>query len=207
MPHAEHYGGLDGYIEKTTAPGGWWGNADAYMVSLLKAWWGAAATPENDFCFDYLPRIDDDNSNYWTVEQMLDGQGQGVHRRRREPGGRLGERQARTGSRSRSSTGSSCATSSRSRRRRSGTTAPRSSRASWRPSRSRTEVFFLPAASHLEKDGSFTNTQRLLQWHYKAVEPKEDCRSELWFYYHLGKMIKERLQGVGRPDATGRSRT
>ena len=35
-----------------------------------------------------------------------------------------------------------------------------------------TEVFFLPAAAHLEKDGSFTNTQRLLQWHFKAVEPK-----------------------------------
>ena len=34
-----------------------------------------------------------------------------------------------------------------------------------------TEVFFLPAAAHTEKDGSFTNTQRLLQWHYKAVEP------------------------------------
>ena len=34
-----------------------------------------------------------------------------------------------------------------------------------------TEVFFLPAASHTEKDGSFTNTQRLLQWHHKAVEP------------------------------------
>src|SRR5262249_3299767 len=56
------------------------------------------------------------------------------------------------------------------------------------------EVFFLPAATHLEKDGSFTNTQRLLQWHHKAVEPKEDCRSELWFYYHLGRKIRERLR-------------
>ena len=34
-----------------------------------------------------------------------------------------------------------------------------------------TEVFFLPAAAHTEKDGSFTNTQRLLQWHHQAVEP------------------------------------
>ena len=46
-------------------------------------------------------------------------------------------------------------------------------------------MFFLPAAAHVEKDGSFTNTQRLLQWHYKAVEPQDDCRSDLWFYYHL----------------------
>ena len=29
----------------------------AYMVSLLKAWWGDAATADNDFCFDYLPRL------------------------------------------------------------------------------------------------------------------------------------------------------
>jgi formate dehydrogenase major subunit len=54
-----------------------------------------------------------------------------------------------------------------------------------------TEVFFLPAATHVEKDGSFTNTQRLLQWHFKAVEPKHDCRSELWFYYHLGRLLRE----------------
>ena len=40
-----------------------------------------------------------------------------------------------------------------------------------------TEVFFMPAAAHTEKDGSFTNTQRLLQWHHKAVEPQGDCRS------------------------------
>src|SRR6187455_1224207 len=62
-----------------------------------------------------------------------------------------------------------------------------------------TEVFFMPAAGHVEKDGSFTNTQRLLQWHFKAVEPKADCRSELWFYYHLGRMIRERLKGSEDP--------
>ena len=61
--------------------------------------------------------------------------------------------------------------------------------------RSATEVFFLPAAAHIEKDGSFTNTQRLLQWHHKAVEPPGDCRSDLWFYYHLGRLIREKLAG------------
>src|SRR4051812_11528538 len=38
-----------------------------------------------------------------------------------------------------------------------------------------TEVFLVPAAAHTEKDGTFTNTQRLLQWHHKAVEPPRDC--------------------------------
>ena len=47
-----------------------------------------------------------------------------------------------------------------------------------------TEVFFFPAASHVEKDGTFTQTQRMLQWHHKAVEPPGDCRSELQFFFH-----------------------
>ena len=64
-----------------------------------------------------------------------------------------------------------------------------------------TEVFFLPAAAHTEKDGTFTNTQRLLQWHHKAVEPPGDCRSELWFAYHLARRLRERSR-LDRPDAT-----
>ena len=50
-----------------------------------------------------------------------------------------------------------------------------------------TEVFFLPAAAHVEKDGTFTNTQRMLQWHHKALDPPGDARSDLWFAYHLGQ--------------------
>jgi len=61
------------------------------------------------------------------------------------------------------------------------------------PEECRTEVFFLPAASHVEKAGTFTQTQRLLQWREQAVEPEEDCRSELWFFYHLGRLVRERL--------------
>ena len=62
-----------------------------------------------------------------------------------------------------------------------------------------TEVFLLPAAAHTEKDGTFTNTQRLLQWHRKAVEPVGDQRSELWFYYHLGRRIREKLAASPTP--------
>ena len=56
-----------------------------------------------------------------------------------------------------------------------------------------TEVFFMPAAAHTEKSGSFTNTQRVLQWRHQAVEPAGDARSELWFMYHLGRRIREKL--------------
>ena len=198
MPHTESYGGLQGYIDQTTAPGGWWGNADTFIVSLLKAWWGASAAPENDFCFDYLPRIDSDNSNYWTIEQMLKGKVKGYMV--------VGENPA--------------VGSANSRANRLALAnldwlvvrdfveietaafwydSPEVESGELRTEEIGTEVFFLPAATHLEKDGSFTNTQRLLQWHYKAVEPKEDCRSELWFYYHLGKKLRERLKGSDDP--------
>jgi formate dehydrogenase major subunit len=66
-----------------------------------------------------------------------------------------------------------------------------------------TEIFFFPAASHVEKDGSFTNTQRLLQFHEKAIEPPEDCRSETWFMYHLGRRMKEKAEANPIPRNAG----
>ncbi len=58
-----------------------------------------------------------------------------------------------------------------------------------------TEVFLMPAASHVEKDGHFTNTQRLLQWHDKALDPPGDARSELWFMHHLFKRVQRHYAG------------
>ena len=52
-------------------------------------------------------------------------------------------------------------------------------------------MFFLPAAGVPEMDGSFTNTQRLVQWHEKAVDPPDDARSDVWFTVHLGLRLKE----------------
>src|SRR5205085_9503370 len=54
-----------------------------------------------------------------------------------------------------------------------------------------TEVFFLPAAAVAEMDGSFTNTQRLIQWHERAADSPDDARSDIWFTYHLGRRLKE----------------
>jgi formate dehydrogenase major subunit len=62
-----------------------------------------------------------------------------------------------------------------------------------------TEVFLMPAASHVEKEGTFTQTQRMLQWRDKAVEPPGDARSDLWFYYHLGRILRERLKDSTDP--------
>jgi formate dehydrogenase major subunit len=58
-----------------------------------------------------------------------------------------------------------------------------------------TEVFFLPAAAHTEKEGCFTNTQRLLQWREKGCEPPGDARSDLHWIYYLGKTVRDKLAG------------
>ena len=65
-----------------------------------------------------------------------------------------------------------------------------------------TEVFLMPAAGHAEKYGTFTNTQRLLQW-LTAVDPPGDSRSENWFIYHLGVLLKEKAKRDPRPRNAG----
>ena len=50
----------------------------------------------------------------------------------------------------------------------------------------------MPAAAHIEKEGHFTNTQRLLQWRDKALDPPGDARSELHFMHHLAKRVLAR---------------
>src|SRR2546427_12193894 len=55
----------------------------------------------------------------------------------------------------------------------------------------KTEVFFFPSTQIAEYDGSFTNTQRMLQWHSKAADAPGDCRTDTWFYHNLAKRLKK----------------
>src|SRR5205814_3680657 len=50
-------GGLDAYVKKHGATKGWWHNIDRYVVSLLKAYYGEAATRDNDYGYAWLPRL------------------------------------------------------------------------------------------------------------------------------------------------------
>ena len=75
----------------------------------------------------------------------------------------------------------------------------RDAAASCGPAEIKTEVFLMPAALPGEKEGTFTNTHRLIQWHDKVVDPPGDCRSELWFKFHLGRRLKELYAGSAEP--------
>ena len=94
MPHPQSHPSLDKFVELNGPDTGAWGNLRPYIVSLLKAWWGDAATEENEFCFHHLPRINGDHSHYSMMLKMLDGGVQGMFVRGPEPDGRLGQLQA-----------------------------------------------------------------------------------------------------------------
>ena len=58
---------LEEYIGAGKADRGWWSHFDAYIVSLLKAWFGEAATEENDYGFGWLPKLTGNHSHFSTM--------------------------------------------------------------------------------------------------------------------------------------------
>jgi formate dehydrogenase major subunit len=188
MPSAGPDDDLDEWVQRTSPPTGYWGHAGDYMTSLLKAWWGPAATEDNDYCFEYLPRIDGDHSAYDALLRMDAGEVEGYLVMGENPV--VG---AANGNLWRKALGKLKWLVVRD-------LVEVETASFWRDQPDcETEVFFLPASSHVEKNGSFTNTQRLLQWHHQAIEPPGDCRSDLWFMYHLGRRVRERLGDFGDP--------
>jgi formate dehydrogenase major subunit len=198
MPHAHAHEGLRDYVRLNESPSGWWGHLDAYVVSLLKAYWGERATEENDFCFDYLPRITGDHSAYRSALEMLEGRVKGYLLVGENPAvGNANSKLHRLAMAELDWLVVRDVVEVESAR--FWKDGPEIETGELQTEAIATEVFFLPASTHTEKDGSFTNTQRLLQWHWKAVEPQGDCRSDLWFAYHLGRRIREKLAGSEEP--------
>ena len=199
MPKAGQHDTLADYLDDNRPDAGFWGHVDSYMVSLLKAWWGDAATEANEFGFRHLPQLTGDHSIYPTVMGMHDGEVEGFFVMGENPTvGSANSKLHRLGMAQldwlvvRDLQMIESATFWKD--------GPEIETGELVTEDIGTEVFFLPAASHTEKDGSFTNTQRLLQWHNKAVEPPGDCRSELHFTFHLIRRIREKLALAGEPE-------
>lgn len=178
---------LQEYSESSGSKTGWWANFPAYIRSFLQAWYGEAANQEEgNACYRWIPKITGDHSHLVTSYTMLDGKIKGYFL--------LGQNPA---------AGSTNAKMQRKALEQLDWMVVRDlyeveSAAFWHhgvepvdPTTIKTEVFLLPAAASTEKEGCFTNTQRLLQWRDKAVDPPGDARSDLWFIYHLGKRLKE----------------
>jgi formate dehydrogenase major subunit len=163
----------------------WWQNRPKYIVSLLKSMYGDKATKENDFAYSWLPKLEDTQNASWLIlfDEMYKGTFTGFFAWGMNPacsGANAGKvRQALTQldwmvnvNVFDNETGSF-----------------------WKgpgmdPKKIKTEVFQLPCAAFLEKEGSITNSGRWSQWRWKATNPPGDAMPDSEIMYELMKKIK-----------------
>jgi len=181
---------LSDYIDTETSATSYWSNFPKFIVSQLRAWFGGDATADNDYAYDYLPKAIGDHSHMPMFVEMAKGTIQGFFAMGQNPavGGQNASYQRQALAKLdwlvvrdlyETETASFWKDS------------PEVKDGTLKPEEIKTEVFFLPAAAVAEMDGSFTNTQRLVQWHDRAADPPGEARSDIWFTYHLGRRLKE----------------
>jgi formate dehydrogenase major subunit len=193
---------LSDYFRKHRARTGLWSGFEKYFISLMKAYYGDRASKDNDWGFDWLPRITGDHSHFGYWLDMADGKLEGLFVMGQNPavGGSNGRLERKAMARLKwlvvrdmveTETASFWYAS------------PEVERGELKAETIGTEVFLFPAAGSAEKEGTFTNTQRLLQYREKAVDPPGDARSEAWFIYRLGVRLKAKAAGDPRPRNDG----
>jgi len=214
---------LSAYNEKHTPKtkdlrsANWWQNRPKYIASYLKAIYGAKATKENDFGYQWLPKLDPGMNGSWLMifDNMIRGKFKGFFAWGQNP---------------------ACSGSNANKVRKAlakldwmvtvnlfdNETASFWKGPGMESSKVPTEVFFLPAAASFEKEGSISNSGRWAQWRYAAVKPlgqsKPDAEiiNELFFklkalYTKEGGALPEQLTsltwnyGFKRADGTIRS--
>ncbi len=153
----------------------YWQNYPKFHVSFMKAWWGNAATKENNWAFDYLPKLDKGYDVLQAFELMSQGKINGYICQGFNPlasfpnkakiGGALAKLKFLV------------------------IIDPLATETSefWKnfgvyndvdPAKCQTEVFRLPSTCFAEEDGSLTNSGRWLQWHWKGAEPPGEARGD-----------------------------
>lgn len=166
-----------------------WSNYGKFYVSLLKAWFGNAATPENEFAYHYLPKLEKVISMDEILDRMYRGKMEGFV-----------------------SVGMNILASNPNVKK----IAEGLGKLKWMvvidvfetemasfwkyvddPSKIQTEVFLLPSALFAEKEGSFTNSGRVIKWKYKAVDPPGEAKDELWIAGQLWMRLKNLYKKEG----------
>jgi formate dehydrogenase major subunit len=187
---------LETYIEKTTPKTkdpksvNWWSNRSKYITSYLKAIYGDSATKDNDFGYAWLPKLDEGMNCSWLMlfDQMFKGKFEGFFAWGQNP---------------------ACSGSNAGKVRKALTKLKwmvnvnlfdNETGSFWRgpglkPEEIQTEVFMLPCASSVEKEGSITNSSRLAQWRYKAIDPVSESKTDSdimnELYFRVKKLYRE----------------
>jgi formate dehydrogenase major subunit len=184
---------LRDYLAHQTKPTGLWHNTPAYFISVLKAYYGKNATAENDFGYNWVPKITGNHSLFEYMTDMADGKMEGMFIMGQNPAVAAPNSRLQRTALSKLKwlvirdmveieSASFWADS------------PEVERGELKAEEIETEVFFFPSAGHAENDGTFTNTQRLLQWRQKALDPPGDCRSDEWFMHQLAVRLKAKAK-------------
>ncbi len=193
---------LDEYVAASAAkksdPNSWnfFGtNYRNFMVSLLKGWYGAAATKDNEYAFQFVPKPAVNSSWMSIYDQALKGKMEGVI---------LSGMTA-------TSIGPDVSQVLQALSNLKWLVVmdplPTTSSEFWRApgmdaAKIQTEVFMLPTTHWIEKDGSFTNSGRWAQWKEAVIPPEGDARHDHWIMADLWDRVKTlyKQQGGKFPD-------
>ncbi len=185
---------LKDYLEKSTpttlnkqawASMNYWSNYPKFMVSLLKALYGKAATAENDFGYSWLPKVDGNYSWLYLFDDMYRGSSNRVGGKEPAPEGFISFGMNPVGLGPNSP--KMVAALSKLKWMVMVENVETESAIFWKapkeyggaePSKIQTEVFLLPASGFAEKDGTFTNSARWIQWKWKAIDPPGQAKTD-----------------------------
>ncbi len=166
----------------------YWQNYKKFHVSLMKTWWGDAATTDNNFAFDYLPKLDKPYDLLQAIELMHQGKMNGYICQ-----------------------GFNVIASAPNKQKTTEALAklkwlvimdPLETETAefWKshgefhkvdPSQIQTEVFRLPTTCFAEERGSLVSSSRVLQWHWQGVEPPGKARSDIEIMSELFLRMKQ----------------
>ena len=161
-----------------------YGNTPKFMVSLLKAWWGGAATKENDFAYHYLPKYEKPLAWDAIIDDMYHGKMEGLflHGTNFHANSPHAHKVFKGLSKLKWLVIDDC--------------FPIDTAEFWKFSKEvkaesiQTEVLLLPGLNFAEKDGMFANSGRVLKWRWKGPEGPGDARDEKWVYGDLFSRLK-----------------
>ncbi len=153
----------------------YWQNYGKFHVSLMKAWFGDAATKKNNWCFDWLPKLDKGYDVLQTFELMNQGKVNGYFCQGFNPLAAFPCKAKVGGSLAKLkylvvidplATETSCFWENHGEHN------------NVDPAKIQTEVFRLPSTCFAEENGSLTNSGRWLQWHYKGANPPGEAKPD-----------------------------
>jgi formate dehydrogenase major subunit len=171
----------------------YWANTPKFAVSFLKAMYGDAAKKENDWAFDYLPKVDRNYS--WTEiwDSMYQGKVKGMFA--------FGMNGVAIGP----DTQKNIAALTKADWLVVGEIYPDETSEFWMApgtskedmAKIKTTVYRLPCAGFAEKDGSMTNSSRWLQWKNVALPPPGQARLDQDILAQIFLKVKALYQKEG----------